>query len=215
MLLLLLLPLLVFVAGAEGPVVIDRIAVIVGKHAIKLSDVERDVRLTAFLNNATPDFSPKVKRQAADRLVDQQIIRGEVAAGGYGRATDAQATALVGQIRRDRFGGSAERLSAALTRYHLTTDELQAELLWQLTVLQFIQQRFQSEVSVSDGEVRSYYEQHVADLRREHPRNSSFEALQPDIRRILEGEAINKAFEDWIGGTRQGVHIVYREEAFQ
>jgi hypothetical protein len=211
---LLLLPFLLM-TGAQRAVVIDRIAVVVGKHVIKLSDVERDLRLTAFLNNTTLDLSPKSKRQAAERLVDQQIIRGELAAGGYGRATDAQADALLAQIRRDRYADSAEKLRAALARYRLTTEELQAELLWQLTVLQFIQQRFQPEVSVSDEDIRTYYDQHVADLSRDHPGNSSFEALQPEIRRILEGEAINKDFEDWISDARQRTQIVYREGAFQ
>lgn len=210
-----LLPLLVMAADAQKAVVIDRVAVIVGKHAIKLSDVERDLRLTAFLNRTTLDLSPKAKRQAAERLVDQQIIRGELASGAFGRATDAQADALLTQIRRDRFEDSVEKLRAALARYGLTTEGLQAELLWQLTVLQFIQQRFQPEVSVSDENIRAYYDQHVADLRREHPGNSSFETLQLDIRRILEGETINKDFEDWMRQARQQTQIIYREGAFQ
>jgi hypothetical protein len=213
--LLLCLPFLVVIASVQNAVVIDRIAVIVGKHVIKLSDVDRDLRLTAFLNSASPDLSPKARRQAAERLVDQQIIRDALAAGGYGRATDAQSNALLAQIRRDRFADSADKLSAALAGYRLTPEELQAQVLWQLTVLQFIQQRFQPEVAVSDEDVRAYYDQHVADLRREHQGNSSFEALQPDIRRILEGEAVNKHFEDWIGGARQRIPIVYREGAFQ
>jgi hypothetical protein len=211
----LLVPLLVLVARTPGAVVIDRIAVIVGKHAIKLSDVERDLRLTAFLNRAPLDLSQKAKRQAADRLVDQQIIRTELATGSYGRATDAQADALLAQIQRDRFGNSAERLRATLASYGLTKDEIHMELLWQLTVLQFIQQRFQPQVSVSDESLHTYYNQHAAELRREHPQNSSFEALQADIRRILEGEEINKDFEDWIQRSRQQVQIVYREGAFQ
>lgn len=211
-----LLAILLFLAaGTKGAVVIDRIVVIVGKHAIKLSDVERDLRLTAFLNRAPADLSAKAKRQAADRLVDQQIIRTELSAGGYGRATDAQSDALLAQIRRDRFGDSTPKLREALAGYGLTIDELRAELLWQLTVLQFIQQRFQPLVFVSDEDLRTYYDKHAAELRREHPQNSSFEALEPDIRRILEGEQINKDFEDWIKQSRQQIHIVYNEGAFQ
>jgi hypothetical protein len=212
---LLLPPFLVVSAGAQGAVVIDRIAVIVGKHAIKLSDVERDLRLTAFLNREALDLGPKARRQAADRLVDQQIIRAELAAGGYRRASDAQADALLDQIRRDRFADSSERLRAAVGGYGLTIEELREQLLWQLTVLQFIQQRFQPGVSVSEEDVRAYYDRHTATLVREHPRNSSFEALRPDIRRILEGEAINGDFEDWIAGARERTQIAYREGAFQ
>lgn len=210
-----LLCFLVLVAATQGEVVIDRIAVIVGKHAIKLSDVERDLRLTAFLNRTPLDLSAKAKRQAADRLVDQQIIRTELSAGGYRRATDAQADAFLAQIRRERFGDSAEQLSATSASYGLTNDELHSQLLWQLTVLQFIQQRFQPNVSVSDENVRTFYDQHSAELRRDHPQDSSFEALQAEIRRILEGEEINKDFEDWIARSRQQIQIVYREGAFR
>jgi hypothetical protein len=189
---------------------IDSIAVTVGKHAIKLSDVERDLRLTAFLNRVTLDLSPKAKRQAAERLVDQQIIRTQLAAGGYGRATDAQTDALLAQIHRDRFADSTAKLRATLARYRLTTEQLEAELLWQLTVLQFIQQRFERDVSVSDENVRAYYDPHVVDLRREHPRNNSFETLQPDIRRILEGDASNKDFEDWVGSAPTNTDSISR-----
>jgi hypothetical protein len=213
MLLLLLIPSMA--AGAQAAVVIDRIAVIVDRNVIKLSDVERDLRLTAFLNGATLDLGPKAKRQAAERLVDQQIIRRNLAAGGYQRATDVQADSLLTQIRRDRFADSTEKLRAALARYSLTTEELQLELLWQITVLEFIQQRFQQEVYVSDEDIHAYYDQHVADLSRDHRQNRSFDALQPDIHRLLEGEAINKEFEDWIGSARQRTRIVYREGAFQ
>jgi hypothetical protein len=211
----LLATLLFFAASVRSAVVIDRIAVIVDKHAIKLSDVERDLRLTAFLNRMPVDLSAKAKRQAADRLVDQQIIRTELSASGYGRATDAQADALLAQIRRDRFGDSTIKLRAALGGYGLAVGELRAELLWQLTVLQFIQQRFHPLAFISDEDIRSYYDKHAAELRREHPQNSSFESLEPDIRRILEGEQINKDFEDWIKQSRQQIHIVYSEGAFQ
>jgi hypothetical protein len=211
----LLATLMFLVVGAQAATVIDWIEVIVGKHPIKLRDIERDLRLTAFLNQAPLDLSAKAKRQAADRLVDQQIIRTELAAGGYGRATDAQADALLAQISHDRFGDSAERSRATLARYGITKDELRAQLLWQLTVLQFIQQHFQPQVLVSDENVRAYYDQHAAELRREHPQNSSFEALEPDLRKTLEGEQINKDFEDWIKQSRQQIYILYREGAYQ
>jgi len=37
-------------AAGSDAVVLDRIAVIVGKHVIKTSDIDVDLRLTAFLN---------------------------------------------------------------------------------------------------------------------------------------------------------------------
>src|SRR5690242_2766095 len=42
--------LLLLASVLEGAVVIDRMAVIVGQHVIKASDVDRDLRLTEFMN---------------------------------------------------------------------------------------------------------------------------------------------------------------------
>ena len=91
------------VTALGGTVVIDRIAVIVGKQVIKSSDVERDLRLTEFLNREPLGLSVAARRKAANRLIDQQLIRIEIASGGYSRAPDSDAEALFRQIERERF----------------------------------------------------------------------------------------------------------------
>jgi hypothetical protein len=211
----LLVSLLCLTAVAGGAVVVDRIAVIVGKHVIKLSDIERDLRLTQFLNDEPLNLSAEAKRKQAERDIDQQIIRTELDTGGYSRATDSEAEALLDQIRHDRYAGSDTKMRAALARYGLTEDQLREQLLWQLTVLEFIQQRFRPEVSISDEQVRAYYNQHIIELRRKHPDDSSYEALEPEIRDILEGEPVTKEFENWLGQQRQQIKIQYRQGAFQ
>jgi hypothetical protein len=198
-----------------GAVVIDRIAVVVGKSVIKSSDIERDLRLTEFLNRQPLNLSAQARKQAAERLIDQQLIRAELATGGYSRASDADAEALLARIQHDRFGSAAARMDAELERYGLTRSELCKELLWQLTVLRFIQQRFEPGVVVADQDLRSYYDSHLAELKRENPRDSSFTALEPKIRELLTSENVNKDFEAWLGRSRERTHIEYHQEAFQ
>jgi len=210
-----MLILLVAAAALASAVVVDRMAVIVGKHVVKLSDIDRDLRLTEFLNGEPLNLSAEQRRKAAERLIDQQIIRTEIATGGYTRATDAEAEALLRQIQHDRFAGIDAKMRAQLARYGLTEDDLRAQVLWQLTVLKVIQQRFQPEVTVSDQDMRAYYDQHLADLQRRNPKNSTFEALEPQIRSTLEGESVNKDFEDWLARARERTRIEYRQETFQ
>jgi hypothetical protein len=195
--------------------VVDRIAVIVGKHVIKLSDIERDLRLTQFLNGEQLNLSTDAKRKQAERAIDQQLIRTELDSGGYSRATDSQAEALLHQIVQERYDGSESKMRAVLARYGLKEDELLAQLVWQLTVLDFIQQRFRPEVAISDEQVRAYYDEHIAELRREHPDDSSYETLEPEIRDALEGEPVTKEFENWLSQQRQQTKIQYRQGAFQ
>src|SRR5690349_15785241 len=121
-----LLPILVLASVAvmsrasERAILVDRIAVVIGKQLIKLSDEDRDLRVTAFLNRQPIDLSPAARRKAADRLIDQQIIRKELSAQGYSRPTDEEAGQLLQQIATERYRGSAPQLQAALLRYGLT-----------------------------------------------------------------------------------------------
>ncbi len=211
------LPTLVLFVSAvlPGAVIIDRIAVIAGSHAIKLSDIQRDLRLTEFMNREPQNLSPAEMRKSAGRLVDQTIIRDEIARGGYRRPGDADASHLVGQLVKDRFAGSDNKLRETLSQYSLTEDDLRQQLSWQLTVLRFIDQRFRPGIQVSDEDSRTYYSQHLSDLQRDYPRNYSYEALQPKITATIEGERVNQVFTDWLDQQRKRIRIEYREAAFQ
>jgi peptidyl-prolyl cis-trans isomerase SurA len=207
--------LIAFAASFSGAVVLDRIAVIVGKHAIKLSDIEHELRLTEFLNNQPLDLGAAARKQAADHLIDQAVIRDEIALEGYGRANDAQATAMLSQFRKNRFGGSDARLRASLERYGITEKELHDHLLWQMTVLDFIDQRFRSGVMVNDADIRKYYDTHLDALKKQHPRDFSYETLEPQIRTVLEAEQVNQQFEAWLDESRKNTRIQYLNGAFQ
>ena len=195
-------------------VILDRIAVIVGRHVIKTSDIQRDLRVTAFLNRQSFALTSQAKRQSAERLIDQELIRQEIITGQYRRPPESEADALEKQLIHDRFGGSEARLRQDLTRYGLSQEQLRSQLLWQLTVLQFIDQRFRPQVYVADEDVRAYYDQHQAELRKQYPENSSFEALKEQIRQLLEGEQINQKFLAWLEEARKRSQIEYKQEAF-
>jgi hypothetical protein len=205
-----LLPLLLSFAGLlNGAVVLDRVAVIVGRRVVKASDVDRDLRVSHFLNRQPLDLSADAKRKAADRLIDQEIIRQELLNGASGTATEQDANAYLQQLIRDRFSGSEAQLRAALEKYGLSEEGLRQQLLWQLTVLRFIDERFRPGVLVTDEDVAAYYQQH----RAEFPANSNLEALEPKIREILTGERVNQVFEEWLSQMRKNMRIEYRVAA--
>jgi len=202
-------------SASSAVVVLDRMAVIVGKHVVKTSDIDWDLRVTEFLNRQPLNFSEQTRRQSAERLIDQEIIREDIVTGNYRRPPDSDADALLAQIRRDRFAGSDSGMREALQRYGIAEDQLRAQLLWQLTVLRFIDQRFRPAVIVTDEEVQAYYNQHLADLRRQYPQDNSFDVLSPKIRSLLEGQRINESFNQWLEEARKRHRIEYRQEAFK
>jgi peptidyl-prolyl cis-trans isomerase SurA len=197
-----------------GAVILDRIAVIAGTHVIKLSDIDRDIRLTDFLNRVPLNLNASTKREAAERLITQQIIRDEIVSGGYRRPPESEAAKLEAELRRDRFGGSEQRLGEALQRYGLRETGLREQLLWQLSVLQFIDERFRGGVVVTDDEVRDFYDEHYVELRRKYPQDNSLEALEPTIRSMLERERIDQAFNEWLDQARKSYAVEFKEGAF-
>jgi peptidyl-prolyl cis-trans isomerase SurA len=207
--------LLVVGCALSGSVVIDRIAVVVGKHAIKTSDIDRDVRATQFLNHERPDFSVDTKRKAAERLIDQTLIGDEMEKGRYARSGAGDLDAMFKRLLQDRFGGSAARMKDSLSEYGLGEDQLRMQLQWQLDVMRFIEERFRPGVLVTDDEVRSYYDARQADLKRQFPQLRTYEALAPKIRTSLEGERLNGNFEQWLTQVRQRNRVEYRQGAFQ
>jgi hypothetical protein len=210
-----LLSILGLSALLSGAAILDRIAAIAGTHVIKASDIDRDIRITDFLNRAPLNVNTSAKREAAERLITQQIIRDEIVSGGYRRPLESEATQLEAELRRDRFGGSEQRLREALRRYGLTEAELREQLLWQITVLQFINERFRGGAVVTDEDVRGYYDQHAADLQRQYPKNNGFEALEPKIRITLEGERISQSFNEWLDQARMSIQVEFKQGAFE
>ena len=143
------------------------------------------------------------------------MIRDEIALEGYGRASDAHAQALLNEIRQKRFGGSNARLQQALARYGLNEQELLEHLRWQMTVLDFIDERFRPAVLIPDQQVQAYYESHLQELRNRHPRDYSFKTLEPAIRERLQEEEINKLFDTWLQDTRKTAQIRYIDGALE
>jgi peptidyl-prolyl cis-trans isomerase SurA len=199
---------------ADAAVVVDRVAIVVGKRVVKASDVEGDLRVSQFLNSQALDLSPAVRRKAAERLIDQELIRQELLNRDYTQPSDSDVSAYLEQLRRDRFSGSETQFRAALARYRLSEEQLRRHLRWQLTVLHFIDRRFRPGVLVTDEDVSAYYQQHRAELQKAFPKDSSLEAVEPSIRETLTGERVNQFFDQWVEQKRKATRIEYRDAAF-
>ena len=193
---------------------IDRIAAVVGKRAIKQSDIERDLRVIQFLNSEPPTSSLPLQKQTLKRLIDQELIRAGMGSAVNTNSSGTEAQALYDRLVRDRFGGSKEKVNAELRRRGLKETELLQQLQWQLVVLRFIDERFRSGILVTDDEIREYYDQHQQEFARQ-PGSHSFEALAPKIRETLEAQAVDQQFDEWLAQRRRRALIEYKVESLK
>ena len=203
-------------AGARGET-IDRIAVSVGNRVITETDVDREIRITAFLNSAPlrSRLSKEEKRAAAERMVDQMLVRSELEASRYLPPSAAETEAALAE-EKARFGDDAT-YRRALAAYGVSEEDLKARLEWQLTLLRFIDVRFRPGIQIGDEEIRKYFDEHMsAGLMAAHPSQTpSVDEHRAGIVQTLIGQAADQQVEQWLKESRRRTRIQYHEEAFR
>lgn len=199
--------LLLFAPFARPAVLLDRIAVIVGRTPILDSDITTDIRVTAFLNRTPLDFSPASRKQSAGRLIDQVIIRQQIQLGGFPIATRAETDSFLTSIEHSR-AASVSQFRSALSSYGISEPVLRDRLHWQLTILRFIDAMFRPQVVVSETDIENFYESHRAALSFK-----SIAQVRPAIVETITGERINTLFDAWLETNRKSARIVFLESA--
>ncbi len=205
----------ILLAGVLGAEIIDRIAVSVGNRVITEADLDREIRITAFLNNGKADFSPANKRETAVRMADQMLVRSEMEASRYPPPTAAETDAALGE--ETARGGNEAADGQALEKYGIREDDLRARLAWQLTLVRFIDVRFRPGIQIGSAEIQKYFDEHMrAGLIQGHPgQTPSVDAYSADIEQKLIGQAADQLTEQWLKEARRRTHIQYRDEVFR
>ena len=203
----------IFSARAE---IIDRIAVSVGERVITVTDIEREIRVNAFLNGAQPDLSRANRRVTADKMVEQKLIQRELETSRYPQAGPAEIEPVLADFKSEHFKDD-DAYARSLAAYGITEQNVRAELLWQRNMLRFIEIRFRPGVQVTDEEVLKYFDGTVAPAARAaHPGEAPrLEDYRTQIEEKLTGDRADEEMNRWLELVRRRVQIVYHEEAFQ
>jgi hypothetical protein len=208
-----LLIILCFALAASAEIV-DRLAITVGQEAITELQLDEELRVTAFLNRQPIVRDLNTRRAAADRLVQQLIVRREMEVSHYPLPDEEDVNKYFAQIRSGF--GSAAQFGGALVTYGLTESTLKDHLALQLTTLRFIEYRFQPEVDISETEIRTAYEREIANWSADHSGPPpSLEASRESIRNRLVEERIDRALDAWLQERRRRVHIVHVDASLE
>jgi hypothetical protein len=171
---------------------IDRLALIVGKTVFTQSEVDDEARLSELESGKPLDLSAARRKEAAERLVDQQLLREEMQVTAF-QPPASEADALLRRFRQEHFA-SVPPYRAALARYGVTEDELKAHLLWEFTVLRFTEQRFRPPgAAATDNQG----------------------ANRGEIGAPAAEDSVDREMDAWLKQQRAGTRIVFKPEAFQ
>jgi hypothetical protein len=194
--------------------VIDRVAVTLDSQVIAESEIMLEIRLTAFLNGEPVSATPQARKAAANRLIEQKLIRREIDLGRYSQSSPGEEESMLKQIQAQRFRGLGE-YHRALEKYGIDEDQLRAHLLWQLTLLRFIDVRFRPAIDVTDEEMHQYFVQHLPELEKRAGKPVSLENVRSEIQDAVTEQLVDKQLADWLVEVRRRARIEFHPEAFQ
>jgi hypothetical protein len=199
------------VAAAASAAVVDRVAVTIGNQVITETEILREIALTAFLNGEKPAFTAENKRKAADQLVEQKLVHKEMEMGRYTEATDEQARELLAQTRKN-VGGEAE-LQRQLAADGLVQDDLEKRLLWQLTLVRFIDLRFRPAIQVTAQDVLDYYRKEVVP-KQKPGQTVRLADVRDQILQTLSAQRADQQLDEWLKHAKTTTRIDYKKEVF-
>jgi len=196
--------------------IIDRIAVSVGNQAITTSQLDREIRVTAFLNRSKPDFSATARRATAERMVEQKLVLRELENSRYPAPSESEVEPILDKFKKDNFPAD-EDYRSALAASGITQQDLLDSELWQRRLLLFIDVRFGSGVQVSDQEIEDYFTRVVqpAALSAHPGQPATLDDYREQIETKLKGEQVDREMSTWLANARQRTEVVFHPEAFE
>jgi hypothetical protein len=184
--------------------VVDRVAIVVGNNVITETELGREVRLTEFLNGEPLDLSPAKRRAAAERLVDQQLIRNELELSHYQQPGPAEADKVLREFRREHYPDD-QQFQAALAKYGISEDDLKQLLTWQVTAMQFTESRFRSTLPGSNVQTANRLK-----MDSESTANRTRTDAEP-----TDENTVDQQMDAWLKEARGNTRVQFKPEAFQ
>jgi hypothetical protein len=141
--------------------------------------------------------------------VEQKLIRRELELSKYMPPDDLAAEPLFAEFRKAH--------PQPIAAYGVTDQQIRDALLWQLTLLRFIEVRFRPGVQVSDQDIAEYFDKVVKPAAQAaHPdRPVSLENYRNQIEERLTGQRTDQEVDTWIKDARKRTEIVFHEEVFE
>ena len=201
--------------AARGEI-IDRIAASVGNRVITASDLDREIRVAAFQDGVKADFSAARKRATVEAMVEQKLIRTELANSRYPLPDPAELAPAIEQFKKAHFKDD-QQYRAALAEYGITEEDFKELLLWQRTLLLFIQLRFETGVQLGAQEVEEYFTKTVKPAAEAaHPGQPvSLEDYRDQIERKLTGQRADQQMDIWLRDVQNRTNVVLHDEVLR
>lgn len=199
------------VAGTQ----LDRVVAIVNDDLVLDSDVNEELRLQVFDPYHTSSEKLSYAR-AIERLINRDLILQQLKLQPDEAATDAEVNKQIDELRKDIPDCSRYHCETTAGWNHFLADNGFTETVFftrwkqRLSVLSFIEDRFQMGVNITPEEVQTYYDKTLLpEYERQHAPAPKLSAISDQVREVLLQQQITNLLGDWLKSLRaQGSVVV-------
>ncbi len=217
-----LMPVGVGAQTAGAGVVLDRAVAVVNGDMILESDIDEERRFEEIqpyrmLNDYT-------RQKAIDRLIDRALILQQSELEPEDKVSDKELADQLQTLRRDIPGckqvhcETEDGWKKYLGQYGFAEAEFAERWRKRMELLKFIEVRFRSGISISDTEVKDYYEKTMLpEYAKQKVTPPKLETIAKRIQEVLLQQQVSALLEDWLKTLRaQGnVRMVTEHEVTQ
>lgn len=188
--------------------ILDRLVATVNGHVILQSDWNEELRYESLMSGRLMrDLTPEYRRAALERLIDQELLREQMAFAEFKPATSEQIQNKVDELKKSyaRDHGAAS-WEAALSSYSMTESDVSRHIATELNSLRVIDSRLRPSVQIDSSAVQDYYRNELSPKFGNGARPSLREAA-PQIRELLIQQKINESLTAWLQTLRSQAQI--------
>ena len=195
-------------SATQQGTVLDRVVAVVGEDVILESDVDEERRFESIqpYRGSTAEFS---RERAVQRLIDRTLILQQAALQPGDATTDQDLDAQLAKLRKD---------IPQCTQYHcetgagwqkflsdrgFTVEEFRARWRRRMELLRFIEVRFRNGTSISDDEIKAYYEKTMLpEYAKQKVTPPKLETISKRIEEVLLQQQVGNLLRDWLKSLR-------------
>ena len=149
-------------------------------------------------------------------MIEQKLIQNELENSRYPLPDPAELTPAIEQFKKEHFKND-QQYRMALVECGITEQDFKEVLLWQRTLLLFVQVRFESGVQIIAQDIQDYFDKTVKPAAEAaHPGQPVLlEDYRDQIERTLTGQRADQQMDIWLKEARKRTTIVFHDEVLR
>jgi hypothetical protein len=187
--------------------VLDGVVATVDGHPLLQSDLDDEVRFESFMSGrALSQITPADVDAALDRLIDRELIKGQVRASELKSVAPGEVDKKVAELKAEYVHHGEHSWAGGLAAYGISESLVRSHVEAELIQLRVVDEHLRPSVQIDSADIKAYYEHQLLPNLPAGKRISLDDAT-PQIRELLVQKKINELLDSWLEALRAQAEI--------